>query len=94
MTPCPKPAKPVRDRAHMERVAELPCVICGAHPVQVHHVIHGRVAQRRSSDLETIPLCFDCHADLHAHPAAWKRRHGEDNTYLYKVRQQLNGESE
>ena len=80
-----KRGKPARDRAHMAKVAQLPCVICSARPVQVHHVIHGRHSQRRAPDTETIPLCFRCHTDLHSFPNAWKRQHGEDHSYLDRV---------
>ena len=88
----PKAGKPKRDRVHMARVAELPCVICGARPVQVHHVIHGRYSQRRASDTETIPLCPGCHDHLHHHPTAWKRQHGEDREYLPRVAEMLGGD--
>ena len=52
-----KGAKPRRDRGHMARVAALPCVCCGAWPVECHHVICGRYSQRRAPDTHTIPLC-------------------------------------
>lgn len=85
----PKAPKPARDMAHMGRVAQLPCVICSAQPVQVHHCIHGRYSQRRASDHETIPLCPACHDDLHRYPSAWKRAHGEDRSYLPRVLAQV-----
>lgn len=81
----PKAGKPKRDPAHMGRVAQLPCVICGSWPVQVHHCIHGRYSQRRAPDRETIPLCVFHHDELHRYPAAWKRAHGEDRSYLPRV---------
>ena len=62
MTPCPKPQKPERGtaacKAHMDKVAQLPCMICGARPVVVHHCICGRYSQSKMSDFDTIPLCF------------------------------------
>lgn len=85
----PKSGKPKRDRAHMAKVAQLPCVICQRQPVQVHHLIHGRHSQRRAADTETIPLCPECHDSLHRHPTAWKRQHGEDHTYLPRVAEML-----
>jgi hypothetical protein len=91
----PKPEKPARGsmacKRHMAAVAELPCVICGARPVQVHHCISGRYAQRRASDFDTIPLCRGCHDELHADKGRWEREHGEDRDYLPKVRAQLQG---
>jgi hypothetical protein len=53
----------------------------------VHHCIHGRFAQRKASDLDTIPLCADHHdpgipGSLHHSPDAWKARFGLDTDYL------------
>ena len=31
-------------KRHMARVAQLPCVLCGAHGVQVHHLREGEAA--------------------------------------------------
>ncbi len=85
----PKPDKPIRGKAgreYMAKVAELPCVICGLSPVQVHHVICGRFSQRKASDMDTIPLCHSCHAELHAGKDTWAERHGPDTDYLAQVR--------
>lgn len=96
MTPCPKPERPVRGtaacRAHMARVAQLPCVVCKRPQVQVHHCIHDRYASRRASDMEVIPLCQRCHDDLHRDKAAWRQRHGADHEYLDWVTDQIYGE--
>ena len=85
----PKSGKPARNRAHMAKVAQLPCVICGYRPVQVHHCIHGRHSQRRASDTETIPLCMTHHDELHAGKALWAARYGEDHSYLPRVAEML-----
>lgn len=87
-----KSAKPVRGKRgsdHMARVASLPCIICGAFGVQVHHVICGRYGQHKASDLDTIPLCKACHDELHAGKETWAAKHGPDYDYLPKVRQML-----
>ena len=49
-------------RAHMARVAEVPCVVCehmglGKSPAEVHHI--GSTAQR--SDWLTVALCPEHH---------------------------------
>lgn len=85
----PKPPKPTRSRSHMGLVAQLACVCCGAHPVEVHHIIHGRFAQRRASDTETIPLCHPHHTQLHHEPRAWKALYGQDWQYLPQVQWQV-----
>lgn len=49
------------EKAHMGRVAELPCSCCGAHGVHVHHLREGQGMSQRASNWLTIPLCPDCH---------------------------------
>lgn len=50
-------------KKHLNRVAQLPCAICGAQPVEVHHMREGDAAgaSQRASDWLVIPLCPDCH---------------------------------
>lgn len=57
----------IRDKAHLKRVAELPCLICNRQPSHAHHL---RFAQRRGmsqkvSDEFVVPLCALHHGDLH-----------------------------
>lgn len=89
-----KTARPSKSagRAHMARVAQLPCVACGAMGVQVHHVIHDRFSQRRASDFDTIPLCKRHHDELHADKTAWRAKYGADHEYLPGVADALAGE--
>jgi len=51
-------------KRHMARVAELPCVVCGTSPVQVHHIRMANLtgAGQRCSDWLTMPLCNPDHA--------------------------------
>ena len=57
------------NKAHLLYVASLPCMICGASPVQVHHLLKPVDRKRgfgmRSGDEHTVPLCFKHHAELH-----------------------------
>lgn len=46
---------------HLSRIAALPCCLCGAKPVEVHHILEGRIKGRRSAHYTAIPLCPDCH---------------------------------
>lgn len=48
-------------KRHMARVAALPCILCGAMPVEVHHIREGQGAAQRAHDTLTVPLCPDCH---------------------------------
>jgi hypothetical protein len=89
----PKPQKPVRNtkstREWMALVAQLPCLVCGRYGVQIHHCIHGRFSQSRASDYEILPLCEPCHRELHAASKTWVARHGPDNSFLERVREQV-----
>lgn len=47
---------------HMARVAGLPCCLCGAYGVQVHHVTEGKVFGKRDKlHFCTLPVCEFCH---------------------------------
>jgi hypothetical protein len=48
-------------KRHLGRVAALPCCVCGAHGVHVHHIREGQGMSQRASDWLTVPLCPDCH---------------------------------
>ena len=48
-------------KRHMARIAALPCAICGAHPVHVHHIRQTVGAGQRAQDTLTLPLCPDHH---------------------------------
>ena len=63
------------ERRHMGRVAELPCVVCGAHGVHVHHILEGRTPGRKPSGWLTCPVCPSCHTGtngIHGDRAMWK----------------------
>ena len=76
-------------KAHMAAVARLPCVCCGAWPVSVHHVISGRYSQRKASDMETIPLCWNHHQGpdgIHTNKTKWQQSYGLDTDYLPQIK--------
>jgi hypothetical protein len=63
-----KPPPPIRDKAHLKRVSEMPCCICCIDPGGVaHHLLRTdeKCAARKSGDDKTIPLCHDDHDALH-----------------------------
>lgn len=56
-----------RSKAHLKRVAELPCQICGAHGCQASHsnqAIHGKGRGIKASDEFTAALCPNCHYEI------------------------------
>ena len=75
----PEPRR-VRDREHVKFVAGHPCLICGRHPADPHHL---RFAQspalgRKVSDEFTVPLCRGHHREVHrcGDEAAWWAKAG------------------
>ena len=64
-----------RDKSHLRFVSSQPCLVCGRHPSDPHHL---RFAQPRAlgvkvSDEFTVPLCRGHHRELHqtGNEAAW-----------------------
>jgi hypothetical protein len=47
------------EREWMSKVAQMPCVVCGSWPVQVHHA--GTGAGGRRDHMKVLPVCFDHH---------------------------------
>ena len=61
--------KPVRNKKYLRYVATLPCANCGLDDdtVVAHHIIgvgQGCMGGK-ASDLEVMPLCYDCHLEIH-----------------------------
>lgn len=85
-----KADKPKPDRKRLERVKQLPCVVCGTPPPSdAHHCIHDRYSQKRAPDKDTIPLCKPHHQDgpkaIHNDKNAWREKYGPDHGYLKEV---------
>jgi hypothetical protein len=57
---------PVRSAHYLGYVRSFPCIACGTMKRlrQAHHVGPHGMAQK-SSDLDTVPACYKCHAELH-----------------------------
>jgi hypothetical protein len=79
----------IRDRDHVKSVAKQPCLVCGRHPADAHHL---RFAQspalgRKVSDEFTVPLCRGHHREVHrcGDEAAWWKRTGIDPSAAARV---------
>lgn len=60
-------ARILRCPKHLDWVRRQPCLGCGASPCHAHHVKCGfGMIGKRVSDSRTVPLCPDCHRDLHS----------------------------
>lgn len=74
---------------HMGRVAQLGCLVCGAMPVEVHHLPHPR------DDFRTVPLCPPHHRTeygpqaYHYSRRNFNERHGSDEELLAKTLEML-----
>lgn len=51
----------VAEKRHMDRVAQLPCGVCGDYGVQLHHIRETLGMGQRASHWLVIPLCPSCH---------------------------------
>lgn len=49
------------EKRWMDRVAQLPCSVCGVEGVQLHHIREGQGMAQRASNFLVVPLCPDCH---------------------------------
>ena len=71
-----------RDREHLKFVAGNPCLICGRHPADPHHLrfAQSRALGRKGSDKFTVPLCRGHHREVHrcGDEAAWWAKVGVD----------------
>lgn len=70
---------------HMGKVAEMPCLVCGSRPVEVHHATKPR------DDMKVLPLCPPHHrrefgpGALHYSPKAFYAAHGTVDELLARV---------
>ena len=84
-------ASPEREagKAHLANVAMLHCLVCGAWPVEVHHVGTPR------SDMRVLPLCPRHHkrefgpGAFHYSKRAFYALHGSSDALLVRVEQLL-----
>lgn len=56
-----------RNKQHLAKIAQLPCVICGSYPVHVAHIRYSVPDKpnpgvgQKPDDRWTVPLCPACH---------------------------------
>ncbi len=51
-----KPAQTKAEREHVAKLADLPCIVCGGGPVEIHEPKQGLW-------FASMPLCAVCHRD-------------------------------
>jgi hypothetical protein len=59
----------LRDKDHLRRVAQQPCLICGRLPSDAHHLrfAQTRALGKKVSDEFTVPVCRTHHREIHSH---------------------------
>lgn len=87
--------------AHLEAVAELPCVVTGRFPATLHHCHSGSLAEagfnrggsQRPSDWLVIPLILELHVgngiDGGKGVLTWEAEHGTQMDHLKTVSEWL-----
>lgn len=80
-------------KRHMARVSQLPCVVRGTSPVQVHHIRMANLtgAGQKCSDWLVIPLDPAEHELLHKDIRAWEMRNGRQIDHVTNVLETLYG---
>lgn len=82
--------KTADERKHMARIGSMPCCICGAQPVEVHHLRSQVGMGRKASHFQTLPLCTEHHrgqTGFHGLGSkAFERKYGSEHDLLEKVR--------
>lgn len=88
--------KPTKiEKQHMALVASIPCCVCGAMPVNVHHIRTGQGIGMKASSFETIPLCYNHHQGkegIHAiGTKTWQKKYGSELDFLNETQQRIAG---
>lgn len=66
-----------RSAAYLSFVRSLSCVGCGfVGKVEAHHCIANRYSSEKHADAYAIPMCTECHAELHDNWHTWEEKHG------------------
>lgn len=88
------------DKAHLQRVAELHCVVCrnlgfGESPAEIHHLRSGAGTGQRSCHRRSIPLCPPHHRTggygvaIHAGQKEWEKNYGSEEILLAQINREL-----
>ncbi|TDB57219.1 hypothetical protein C5467_11260 [Photorhabdus khanii subsp. guanajuatensis] len=67
-------------------VKSQPCMCCERPADDPHHIIgHGQSGiGTKAHDLFTIPLCRECHNELHRDPKIWEQKYGSQIVLLFR----------
>lgn len=67
MPACPKPYRPIRSKAHIAFLRQLPCCVTGHPSGPPHHLLRGsdKCGGRTAGDNFALPMCPEMHDALH-----------------------------
>lgn len=87
--------KTADERKHLARIGSMPCCICGAQLVEVHHLRSQVGMGRKASHFQTLPLCFEHHrgkTGFHGLGSkAFQRKYGSEHDLLEWVMKMIDG---
>ena len=67
--------KPMRNKRYLEYVRKLSCLMCGSvygsDPHHIKGIGHFSGVGQKASDYLTMPLCRNCHEQMHRDPTLW-----------------------
>ncbi|MDE9553394.1 DUF968 domain-containing protein [Xenorhabdus bovienii] len=75
-----------RNTQWLQWVKSQPCAACQRPADDPHHIIgHGQGGMgTKAHDLFCLPLCRECHDDLHRDRLAWEEKHGSQVDLLFR----------
>lgn len=88
-----KPATPAKEKRYLDRVAQLDCVVCGAHGVHIHHAREGEGMGQRAQNWLAIALCPTCHTGprgIHGDRAVLRQEKLDEMDLLARTIERLN----
>jgi hypothetical protein len=63
----PKGSMTKEERAHLEQVSQMPCIVTGSNQIQLHHIVE---CSRRLGHAYVLPLSVETHKDIYKIPFA------------------------
>lgn len=79
-----------KEKKHLDAVSQLPCLVCGAVPVELHHTV--RLAKKKRDHMEVLPLCVFHHRgvfSIHMARKSFRAQYGTEEELLQQVERML-----
>lgn len=93
MTTKRKPTTPAKEKRYLDRVAQLDCVVCGAHGVHIHHAREGEGMGQRAQNWLAIAVCPSCHTGprgIHGDKSVLRQEKLDEMDLLARTIERLN----